>query len=607
MSATGRSAWFHRLSAGLALAFLLAGCQEQAANVSEDKAPQAAAAGGELTISQIQGSGPRSPLIGQQVVARGVVSANFIGGLGGFYLASLSEDVDDDPATSEGIFIDWPADAGPRPKPRDVLRVDGRVMEIGDDRASLTALSEVAWDRLGQADIPITDLANPPANAEAWEALEGMRLRIDGPLTLSGHYGLTEFGELLLSFGGPLRQPTDAFPPGPEAQALAEDNARRRLLIDDGSNRRQPDRIWYLPEPPSAAAPLRAGSRLSGLDGVLDQRHGQYRMQLVQAIDRVEQAPRPAPPEPAGSLRIASLNLLNLFNGDGRGGGFPTPRGAATEALYQRQQAKLVAQIVALAPDIAALMEVENDGFGPDSALAQLVAALAAADPGADWRWVDAGEGPGSDAIRVALIFRADRVTPIGKPASLSTGPFASGSRPPLAQAFRAGDGPVFVVVANHFKSKGSCDLAEGADRNAGDGQGCFNAHRRLAAARLSDWLSTDPTRSGSDHALIIGDLNAYSQEDPIRGLLANGWQRLGEEPGFGHSYLFDGALGSLDHALATPAMAEAMRGAAIWAANADENGFFRFENDPHGAPWAASDHNPLVLGFDLAGPRRVE
>jgi len=53
--------------------------------------------------------------------------------------------------------------------------------------------------------------------------------------------------------------------------------------------------------------------------------------------------------------------------------------------------------------------------------------------------------------------------------------------------------------------------------------------------------------------------------------------------------------------------MAETLRGAAIWAANADENGFFRFENDPHGAPWAASDHNPLVLGFDLAGPRRVE
>ena len=39
---------------------------------------------------------------------------------------------------------------------------------------------------------------------------------------------------------------------------------------------------------------------------------------------------RPAAPQVAGNVRIAAFNLENLFNGDGRGGGFPTERGAKT-------------------------------------------------------------------------------------------------------------------------------------------------------------------------------------------------------------------------------------------------------------------------------------
>ena len=89
---------------------------------------------------------------------------------------------------------------------------------------------------------------------------------------------------------------------------------------------------------------------------------------------------RPAP-DVAGNTRIASLNVLNLFNGDGKQGDFPTSRGAETFAAYQLQQQKIVASVQALKPDVAALMEIENDGTGPESALAQFVAALNAAGP----------------------------------------------------------------------------------------------------------------------------------------------------------------------------------------------------------------------------------
>src|SRR5690606_13472694 len=135
----------------------------------------------------------------------------------------------------------------------------------------------------------------------------------------------------------------------------------------------------------------------------------------------LEQAPRPPVPELQPGLRVASFNLENYFNGNGRGGGFPTPRGARSRADLERQQAKLISALVGLRADVAGLLEVENDGYGRHSALAQLVDALNAAVAEAegkpevgDYRFVETAEAPGEDPIRVALIYRASAVEPVG-------------------------------------------------------------------------------------------------------------------------------------------------------------------------------------------------
>src|SRR5690606_16623109 len=162
--------------------------------------------------------------------------------------------------------------------------------------------------------------------------------------------------------------------------------------------------------------------------------------------------------------------------------------------------------------------ELENDGYDPASSIAQLVAALNAG--GARWRFVDTATGPGDNPIRVGLLYRADRVAPVGPPAMLETGVFGALSRVPLAQAFRAGNGPVFTVVANHFKSKG-CRDASGPDRDQSDGQACWNRTRVESARLLDAWLRSDPTRSGTGLVAVLGDLNAYTLEDPVRTLVA--------------------------------------------------------------------------------------
>ena len=557
--------------------------------------------GGPVTVGRIQGSGERSPLEGRQVVVEAVVVAPF-GGLGGVFVQSLV--ADDDPATSEGLFVPRSRDAQPRLKAGDHVRITGTVVETGDDGATLTAVEATEIEALGKAPVAPLVLSAAPASAGDWERYEGMLLTLSGPLTVTGNQDLARYGELRVSFDGRLFTPTELAPPGTAAQAIAAENARLMLRLDDGRSARDPDRLWFLPgESLDPARPLRVGSVLHDVTGVLDQRFGGHRLQLTAPLTRIEQAPRPDAPEVAGDRRIAGFNLLNLFNGDGSGGGFPTTRGAASQADFVRQQAKLVATVQAMDPDLAALMELENDGFGPDSSLAGFVDALNAAGPHDDWRFVDAGQGPGDNAIRVGIIYRASRVAPVGKPAMLAQGPFRDRSRVPLAQAFRAGRGPVFVVVANHFKSKGGCNEAQGGDADRRDGQGCFNASRVESARLLNAWLARDPTGTQPVGHLLIGDFNAYAQEDPMRLLRSQGWQdafarmKL-ERP---YSFVFEGLSGRLDHALVDAGLAARLRGAAEWHANADEAPAFDYRKGQANEPWRASDHDPLLLGFDLA------
>src|SRR5690606_3638693 len=285
-----------------------------------------------------------------------------------------------------------------------------------------------------------------------------------------------------------------------------------------------------LPRDPGPEAPYRAGSTVRGIEGVLDHRFGGWRLQLTAPVESVVQAPRPtAPVHAAGQLRIASFNVLNFFNGDGKGGGFPTERGAGSRNDLRRQRDKLVAAMVALDADVYALMEIENDGFGGTSAVADLAGALtgslaadpsAAPDAGPRYVHVDADLAAlGSDSIAVALIYRADRVRPVGDPRHLTGGTFDADSRVPLAQAFTAttaGDDDAFLVVVNHFKSKG-CRDAQGRNRNADDGQSCYAPVRAASATELADWLQALPGNPGVEQALVLGDLNAHTREDAVR------------------------------------------------------------------------------------------
>ena len=60
---------------------------------------------------------------------------------------------------------------------------------------------------------------------------------------------------------------------------------------------------------------------------------------------------------------------------------------------------------------------------------------------------------------------------------------------------------------------------------------------------------------TGDDDVVLMGDFNAYTQEDPMVELYDAGYEDLGSLFDEGrYSYVFNDMSGSLDHALSTAA-----------------------------------------------------
>ncbi len=568
-----------RLFPGLLAAALLAAC----ATTPGPAAPPVVDA-----TPGIDASG--APFSGRDVIIDGMVTGAFAEGLGGWFLQSAAPG----PDMPSAVFVEA-VDGVPAPASGAHVRARGTLSSVD----GLPTLHPARVDVLptpAPALAPLR-LAGAPYD---WAELAGRWVRIDAPLTLTGQHERGRRGTLVASFDGRQYAPTEIARPGRDAATVQAANASLRVLLDDGREDAPAEgQLWYLPD---TAQALRTGSVLTGVEGVVDHRHGAWRLQVTAPL-QPQPAPRPPAPVVDGDVRIAAFNLQNLFNGDGRGDGFPTPRGARTPDELARQIQGLVATIGALDVDVAALMELENDGYDAQSSLAQLVDALNVAGPARDWRFVDAGEGPGTNPIRVGLIYRSTRLRPQGAPAMLDGGPFAERSRVPLAQAFvpmRDGrdDGADFSVVAVHLKSKG-CSDASGADADRGDGQACWNATRVESAQRLRDWLATAPTGT-ADRVAVVGDFNAYAMEDPVRVFTDAGWRDpfAGRGGDAHYSFVFDGQAGRLDHLLLGHSLAARVAGAAKWHSNADEPADMR-EREAAG-PWRSSDHDPLVVGLRL-------
>ncbi|GAB3874789.1 hypothetical protein GCM10028802_10120 [Terrabacter terrigena] len=556
--------------------------------------------------------------------------------LRGFFIQDPAGD--DDPATSDGIFVFEGSNAD-TVKVGDLVTVSGTAGENqGQTQVSASTIAVC-----GSGSVTPTEVRFPVASPTALERFEGMLVTLPQEMSVTEHFQLGRFGQVTLAQGGRLEQPTNVVAPGADAAALQAANNLRKVLLDDTSQAQNVDPIVFGRggRPLTAANTLRGGDSVTDLTGVLTftwagnaASGNAYRIRPVNPQARVDFRPtNPRPtraPAVGGRTRVVGMNLLNFFNTldttgnncrGGTTGAAMDCRGANTASEFDRQWHKTVAAVSGTQADVVAFMEMENDGYGTDSAEQLLVDKLNEKDGAGTWSFIDADartgqvDALGSDAIKVGMLYKPAAVTPVGRTAALNTVGFVNGgdsaprNRPSLAQAFRDNtSGGTFVAVANHLKSKGSaCDQPD-----AGDGQGNCTAVRVRSAQLLADWLAGDPTETGDPDVLVLGDLNSYAEEDPITTLERAGFanlieQRNGREA---YSYAFDGQWGYLDHALGSPSIGDQVAGVADWHVNADEPSIFDYNTEFKSAnqvgtlyapdEYRISDHDPVVVGLDL-------
>lgn len=562
------------------------------------------------SVNAIQAAAHVSPLVGRCVRdVEGTVTA-VLGRKKGQAFWIQQTPGDDDPATSEGLFVmalDGLAEVGEG----DAVRLTGRVeeprwrMELPVTRLVADGLEingragdlppPVVMGRGGRP-IPTPNidddgltLFEPDSDAiDFYESLEGMRVRVNDAVVVgpTSHYGeIVVLGDEgagsrpRSSRGGVVLQPEHAHP--------------ERIIIDDRL-------VSDLPA-------VRVGDRLSGeIDGVLHYSYGSFKLLNAGPLS-VEPGATVKPPSTILSadedhVTVATFNVENLH--------------AGSDEVKLSSVAEIIVDRLG-APTVLALQEIQDDSGAEDDGtvsaevtLKRLVdAVVAAGGPRYDWRQIDPvdkedGGQPGAN-IRVALLFnptvvKAEIRSAKGRSGRLTAGPQLepnpalirpddpafTRSRKPLVVELEVGGDQWFFVVC-HLRSKGGDDSLFGRRqppiRWSENQRGLQTA---LVRKLIDDLHVADP----GARIIALGDLNDFEFRKPVESLalppMVNLMKRLPESERW--TYVYQGNSQTLDHIIVSPALA---KGAEIEVIHV---------NADFPASERASDHDPVIARFKI-------
>ena len=495
------------------------------------------------------------------------------------------------------------------------------------------------------------------------EAYEGMLVSFVNSLQITEQFQLDRFNEIRLVAGErPVQFSQTNTPDVIGFDAHLRAIGARTITYDDGLNLQNStiDNLDGFAIYEEISAP-RMGDTTENLNGVLDYKwagsssspatwrvrsHFDGNNQFTSTLAGNSPNPRPeTAPTIDGNLSIASFNVLNFFttldDGNTQTAVGQSPRGAddlsrfgvePATLEFDRQRAKLVNAIVELDADILGLVEIENEFDSTNdgsTAIEVLVNAINSqlGEDAYDYVYPE-NQFVGTDAIAVGIIFKPAVVLPAvdAVPAILDDSvaatldvfaahdfvndPIFDGNatnRPALAMTFEhIESGETITVAVNHFKSKGQSGLSDTTNPNFDqlDGAGFWNTRRTNASQALLSWLETRPTGVDEAKIMLLGDFNAYAQEDPIQLLLANGFTNVEDDDAY--SFVFSGQIGTLDYGLVSDALLANFDGAAVWHINADEADALDYNVDfgrdqnyfDETTATRNSDHDPLIAAF---------
>ncbi|MDP2560905.1 ExeM/NucH family extracellular endonuclease [Psychrobium sp. 1_MG-2023] len=634
------------------------------------------------TIMALQGSGEFSPFTkpkqkiyqsAQQFKVSGVITHVQPQALGedlpqGFFLQDVYGD--NNPLTSDAIFV---VSNNKNIKKGQVVSVTGHVAEhYGWTQFKARKINHTNTSKTLNA-VPLVALSSDKNFSQTLERYEGMLVNITEQSDLFVSRSLSFDRQarrvnMSLAHQGITYQPTQHFAPGSsDSHHLNKKNQQRQLIIE--SHQSQPKGVvsWYLDFAKSNSQGstdhyIRISDQAVNLTGVVGYSYKQFRLYVTKQATKASfkhLKPRTSAPviKPA-TLKVATFNVLNYFNSPFGGDKNPREqsRGAHSLAEFNQQAQKIVAAITALDADIIGLLEIENNGYGKNSAIVDLVTRInATLPPAKHYRFVQHQQQQfiGTGAITSQLIYRPQVVTKqqsriIEMPQQHAPRSGKESGKNFMRDALTVTFNTLttqrqLTVSVNHFKSKGSACWEDAALQHFKDPdlQASCEHFRVSAAYHLGKSLEKI-----SGHKLIIGDLNAYAQEDPLailtkrkstssprkitaaRDTYIGGNKKSGKplhgikgkviEQSFGYlntvamfhpqayGYSFSNHVGTLDYILASPSLQSFIVDATEWNINAAESSLLEYARKHTGNrtkfndPYRSSDHDPVIISLNL-------
>lgn len=413
--------------------------------------------------------------------------------------------------------------------------------------------------------------------------LVGKEVTLKNAMFVSSTYKGSATGNITLS-SQVLRTPTDKVMPGTSDYKKAlEENMRNKLVLIPGE-------IVLTDEDHT----LRVGTRMENLKGKVSVSGDKYALTIT---DRpvIKENRRPQVPEVGKyNMKVASMNLEYYMASPSMWG---HSNGAKDEAAFQRQRKKVLAAMKEIDADVYAICEIEEG----DYSINELVQALNEEyGVTGKYKGIDSGDKKITSYTKNAFIYDTERVSPY---MDFKTYEGTYLVLRHVAQCFELKENGSRVILAmNHFESK-SGNNATGGDKDQQDGQSQFNS-RRVQEAK--DCLLTYENLKkyyGDTDVLVLGDLNSYSNEDPVRIFTEAGYtNELQKYTPDSWSYVYQGEVGYLDHSLSSSTLTGQVTGAAPWDINASEPAYFEYQYtsffQPN--PYRYSDHNPIITGLKL-------
>ncbi len=598
-------------------------------------------------ISEVQGDKNASPYAGEQVRLKGIVTART---RSGFFLQSPDDKTDNNPATSEGIFVFTKTEPGGEAAIGNLVSVTGTITEyVPKSEPMSLPVTELSFYK-DKDSMSVESKANvlpkpvilkaedfKSGVIDALERYEGMRVEVKELTVVAPTGGRVDdkngtadsngtFYGVLRGFPRPFREV------GYELYdyILLSDKDKDKMkkdypkipLFDNNPERL---RIESTAQLGGQAIDTTSLAEIKNLTGVMHYAYRAYTI-LVDADNKpeisgfVKASPLSAPN--ARQFSVAGMNLENFFDDQDD----PSIKeDIVTTETFERRLKKISRAIreYMMMPDVIGTIEVENQ-----TALQRLAErinkdAIAAGKPDPKYEafLIDGNDGRGIDSGFLVKTSRVKKIevqqfgkdeeykNPNGKDDRFLN------DRPPLM--IRASiDDPAtnqpfeFTVVVNHLKSLRGYD-----DPNQQDN---VRLKKKLQAEFLAKWVQARQTKNPDERIVLLGDFNAYQFSDGILDVIGTiTGKPAGKDevmnpsadlvnpdltdlvnaikPEQRYSYSFDGNAQVLDHVLINEAMKKHINGFGYVRLNADFPEVYR--NDDTRVE-RFSDHDAAVAYF---------